>query len=169
MFIHAMLKHNGIRALNTLQTAQQNHARIFPLALGYVLSTRTATPSMELEDPRGYFRLQCQVSVEDLISKVNELLPHDAKQTMEDTKAFFFYRIAAANPAKVPLAFNKETALVSFFGIGSFFSSDALNCIVEQSAELTNLIANLTALVSDLTTEETRVDTPQEGLLNTVA
>ncbi len=166
MYIHAMLKQGGIRALNTLQMGQQNHSRLFPLALGYVMATQLALPSHETDDIRGYFRLQNQISVENLVSKVNELLPHDAAQTMEDTKSFFFFRHSAVNPPKIPLAFNKETAITSFFGIAPFFSGELLECIQNQSTELTNLIASLTILVADLDAKQQDLSLSDTGLLN---
>lgn len=169
MYIHAMLKQGGIRALNSLQLGQQNHSRLFPLALGYVLAAQLPLPSYDTEDIRIDFRLQNQITVEATISKINELLPHDSAQTLEDVKSFFFYRHSAANPPKIPLSFNEETAIVSFFGIANFFSGEVLCCISTRPTELTNLISQLTLLVADLETPQQTTDLPHTGLLNQTA
>lgn len=150
MYQLAALSKPAMAGLLSIQSRGVNQKRIFALGLAYVLSRDLALPAEGSEDQATYFRLQHELTVVNTLSSINELVPFNYKQCLEDVKAFFGYRNKARNPEKYVLAINPETSLVDFFSISTFFSNEVIAEIMKNGQELSRVISELTSIYEDI-------------------
>lgn len=150
LYTHSLLKSNGLNAMAGIQNGAMNHKRIFSIALGYLLSCDLNVPPQDVEDPIAFFRMNHQVEVMEIINTINELLPHALKQTMEDTKAFYSYRCSVLHPTKIPVVFDNEKAVESFFGLTRNIPPEIMTAISNEAVCLTSLISKLNVILEDI-------------------
>lgn len=144
------LKPAALRELLNLQNEGQSHQRAFTLAIGYVMGRSLSIPAEYTDDFAGYFRFNHQVELSSRLSTLNELIPFNTNQAMEDVRNFMSFRNSQRQPDRIPLALNKDNALVDFFGISKFFPKEVIEIISTKGDQLTRLISQLTPIMEDL-------------------
>jgi hypothetical protein len=173
-YTHALLKSRGLKTLSALQSLNINHSRLFSVALAHVLAHNLSLPQQQTEDIRGEYRMQHFIDVSAKVSAINELLPHNTKQTLEDVIAFYSMRYSAVFPAKIPLVFTADNAVNAFFGIKTNISDEILDTIQKNAERLTMVISNLALLLEDIEDSQQKNRTQysseaSDGPLNTFA
>lgn len=150
MYHIASLSKQSIQGLTDIQSRGANHTRAFTLALGYVLGASLAIPNTDIGDAVGYYRMTHALSVHDILSKLNELVPFDIRSAEDDVRGFFQFRVNQVNAPETPLALNPDSSLVDFFSISACFSKDAIAAIEENGSDVTRWIATLRPICDDL-------------------
>lgn len=145
------LKPQALRELLNLQNEGLSHQRVFTVAVGYVLGRSLSIPAEYTDDFAGYFRFNHQIELSSRLSLLNELIPYNTSQAMEDVKNFMGFRNNQRHPERIPLALNKDNALVDFFGISKYFPKEVISLISEKGDQLTRLVSQLTPILEDLT------------------
>lgn len=152
MFYNRMLKLQKptMDWINYVSSAGKNRTDSYALAFGYVVARKLAIPTHDVECIVHHHRMNNTQRVMDLIDLVNETTPMQIKLAKEFVDAFYFIRYKALNPDLVPLAFNKETAIVDFFGVSKYLSKEAIALIEADSENIAQLINGLSALLADI-------------------
>lgn len=120
------------------------------LALAKVLSTNLTLPSAPVDDIAHYYRAQCQIDVEAMISIVNEIMLVDTKTVSDLVHKFYCLRYCSAHPSCHVFAFAKDTAVEDFFGISREFDKACLEIIKAYPAELSTYVNLFKKMVEEL-------------------
>jgi len=164
LYTHSLLKPAGLTAMAAIQNGALNHKRIFSIALGYLISCDLNVPPQDVEDPIAFFRMNHQVEVMAVINTINELLPHSMKQTLEDTKAFYSYRCSVLHPTKIPVVFDNEKAVESFFGLTRNIPPEIMETIASDAVCLTSLTSKLNTILENIKVAKQSSDLPGQDI-----
>ena len=150
MYYISKLSKPSIDFVNKITATLGSRKEVFPIAVAYVLARNIAIPVEEVEDIEAYFRLHAQNEITFSLSELNEVLPFCYKTAMMTVVAFYKQRYEALHPRAIPLAFQKETAIVDFFGLSRYFSNELLKKIEDDPEALTTYISGLTTMLNEV-------------------
>lgn len=150
MYFLSKLSKSSVSFVNQVSGAGDNRSKAFAIAISYVLARRMALPPEEVEEISMYYRIHHAQALLYHLDSVNDCMPFDTRVARKLTEDFFTFRYKAANPAAIPLAFQKESAVADFFGLSTVFSKDILEEIAECPEKLTQLVNGLNSLFDDL-------------------
>ena len=150
MYLLSMLSKQSLSFVNQTTASGGNRSKPFAIALGYVLARQLSLPAEPVEEISMYYRLQHAQSVLSELDSINECMPLDTRLARKMVEDFYVFRYRAANPAMIPLAFQKGSGVVDFFGISTVFSKDVLEEIEASPDKLTNFVNGLSALFADV-------------------
>lgn len=106
------------------------------IALARMISAEFTIPSQPVEDVEHYYRIQCEILANNVISEVNEFCPVDAKAALELTRRFFMLRYTMTHPQKNVFSFRADKTVEDFFGLSRVFSDETLKTIRENGTDL---------------------------------
>jgi hypothetical protein len=101
-----------------------------------MISAEFTIPSQPVEDPEHYYRIQCEILANNILSEVNEFCPVDTKAVLELTRRFFMLRYNMTHPSKHVFSFRADHTVEDFFGLTRAFSDDQIKCIRENGTDL---------------------------------
>lgn len=124
------------------------------LAVARVLANDLPLPSTPVESIASFYSFQCRIEVEGILNTINEICLVDVATILDYTSKFYSLRYNACNPSKTIMAFNKETALVDFFGISSTLDANAIKAITDEPNKMTELVNRFVTVKEELKTQE---------------
>lgn len=122
--------------LTQVASMGQTMSKTAAIALARMISAEFTIPSQPVDDPEQYYRLQCEIQSNNIVSEINELTAVDAKYTLELCRNFFMLRYAMVHPQKNVFSFRADCVLEDFFGLSRAFSCETLDAIKKDGTQL---------------------------------
>jgi len=120
------------------------------LALARVLANSMSVPSTPVESPVIYFKTTYQISIEEQLSNINEIVVLDIQTILDYALKFFQFKYFTVHSDSHVLALNCETAIVDFFKISKVFDQEALKAIQENCSFITNAVNNFNRVIDEI-------------------
>lgn len=150
MFAITRLSKNSQDFLATINQGNKSRSPAASVALARILTASICLPSAPVEDPVNYYRVQCQLEIEQIVNQLNELIVLDRATIADFCMKFYQYRYASVHPANHVFAFNKGTAIEDFFSISRSFDQATLNIIRDDPMAIAGYVNNFARMISEL-------------------
>lgn len=120
------------------------------LALARALTFCSPLPASPVEDVDGFFRTHVQLSIENTLNTINELMIVDVKSVMEYALKFYKMRYFSAHPTCSVFSFNTATAIEDFFSISRSVDAAALEVIKAEAEKVSIYLNKFLTLIEEL-------------------
>lgn len=120
------------------------------MALARVLSDKCLLPTSAVEDVTAFHRVTNRINIDQTLSALNEIIPVDTTAVLDYVERFYKFRYHSAFPQRQISAFQEETAVEDFFGLGFFFGKECIAIIQKESASLCVMVSGFTSVIADM-------------------
>lgn len=112
-----LLNKDSVDFINRLASNGQGKTPLVSIAVAKALSTTLSLPSSPVDNPEQHYRTLCSLTVDTLLSRLNELVLVDVAALQAYTRKFYLARYFAAHPPTMISCFSQQTVLQDFFSL----------------------------------------------------
>jgi len=124
---------------NLLITDVVQRARIIESSIAIAISKNSVFPTAPLEDPANFYITQVLGNVRNCVSGWNENLIFDLKSCVDQVRAFWMIRYAAAFPADFVFNITKDCFFSSLFSVSLHLPAEQQEFMEQYKNEILQL------------------------------
>ncbi|EKD22682.1 MAG: hypothetical protein ACD_84C00012G0003 [uncultured bacterium] len=122
-------------------------AKIHAAALAFAIANMVHIPTSMVENPASHFNLQLLPGINQTVSEWNEEIVFDARECIEQARAFWLIRYTAAHPnSRVIYSFD-HSFFETMIGVNMFVSSDFAKFLDTYKAPVLSLAVLATTII----------------------
>jgi len=144
------LKKESQDFISRINVSNLSRSKSISLAIAKALSNSLSLPVTAVDNLSSYLNMEHTVTINSLLSAINEFLPIDVETIKDYIKRFYTFRYNLVHANKYTIALNEETAIVDFFGISKSFDPDTLSLIKIDHKLLTSYISNFNRILDEI-------------------
>ncbi|MGI9211349.1 MAG: hypothetical protein ACR2HF_02655 [Methylococcaceae bacterium] len=133
----ASLSKDSLELINRLSSNDQGRSPLVTIALAKALSILLPLPTAPTEAPEQLFRVQCSISVDMALSRLNELVLVNLADIRTYVRQFYLLRYYNAFPMRQVCCLTPQNVVADFFNLQMGITEDMVAVMTQDPLRLT--------------------------------